>query len=127
LLAIRGSDSPFVFIWDQDVVNAMEQGIREDRTGRYNMAGDGALTIHEIARKLGKPVLTLPAAVVKAGLQVAKWLGNPVGPEQVNFLRYRPVLSNRRLKQEFGYPLQKTSAQTLEYFIDHARRRGDLT
>ena len=126
LLAIRGSDSPFVFIWDQDVIGAMEQGIRDDRTGRYNMAGDGALTIGEIARRLDKPLLTLPAAVVKGGLQVAKWLGKPVSPEQVNFLRYRPVLSNRRLKEEFGYSLQKTSAETFDYFICVARQRGDL-
>ena len=126
LLAIRGSDSPFVFIWDQDVLDAMEQGIREDRTGRFNMAGDGALTIREIARKLDKPLLTLPAGVVKAGLQVAKWLGKPVSPEQINFLRYRPVLSNRRLKEEFGYRLRKTSAETFDFFIEHARQRGDL-
>lgn len=126
LLAIRGSDSPFVFIWDQDVLDAMEQGIREDRTGRYNMAGDGALTIQDIARRLDKPVVTLPASLIKAGLQVAKWLGKPVGPEQINFLRYRPVLSNRRLKEEFGYQLQKTSAETFEYFISHARQKGDL-
>ncbi|MDI9243734.1 SDR family oxidoreductase [Marinobacter sp. CHS3-4] len=126
LLAIRGSESPFVFIWDQDVLNAMEQGIREDKTGRYNMAGDGALTIREIAQRLGKPVVTLSASVVKAALQIAKWLGKPVGPEQVNFLRYRPVLSNRRLKEEFGYRLQKTSAETLEFFIEQARLKGDL-
>lgn len=126
LLAIRGSDSPFVFIWDQDVLDAMEQGIREDRSGRYNMAGDGALTIREIARKLDKPLLVLPASVVKAGLQVAKWLGKPVSPAQVNFLRYRPVLSNRRLKEEFGYRPRKTSAETFDFFIGHAQQRGDL-
>ncbi len=126
LLAIRGSDSPFVFIWDQDVVGAMDKGIREDRTGRFNMAGDGALTIGEIARRLNKPLLTLPVSLVKAGLQVAKWMGKPVGPEQVNFLRYRPVLSNRRLKEEFGYRLQKTSAETFEYFVEQAKLKGDL-
>ncbi len=126
LLAIRGSESPFVFIWDQDVINAMEKGIREDQTGRFNMAGDGALTIKEIARRLDKPLLTLPASVVKAGLQVAKWMGKPVGPEQVNFLRYRPVLSNRRLKEEFGYRLQKTSAETFDYFVGQAKVKGDL-
>ena len=126
LLAIRGSDSPFVFIWDQDLLNAMEQGIREDKTGCYNMAGDGALTLRDIAGKLDKPLIILPAMLVKAGLQVAKWMGKPMGPEQVNFLRYRPVLSNRRLKEDFGYQLQKTSAETLDFFIEHARQQGDL-
>ncbi|MGH1449356.1 MAG: SDR family oxidoreductase [Pseudomonadaceae bacterium] len=118
ILALKGSDSPFVFIWDQDVIGAIEMGIREDKTGIFNMAGDGALTMAEIARRLNKPLLTLPVWLVKAGLQVAKWRGKPTGPEQVNFLRYRPVLSNRRLKEEFGYPLAKTSAETFEYFVE---------
>lgn len=126
LLAIRGSDSPFVFIWDQDVLGAMEKGIREDREGRFNMAGDGALTVRDIARRLNKPVITLPAGLVRAGLRVARWRGKPVAPEQVNFLRYRPVLSNRRLKEEFGYQLQMTSAETFDYFIQQARKKGDL-
>src|SRR5690606_38772840 len=40
ILALKGSDSPFVFIWDQDVIGAMEMGIRQDKTGIFNMAGD---------------------------------------------------------------------------------------
>ncbi len=118
ILALKGSDSPFVFIWDQDVINAMQMGIREDKTGIFNMAGDGVLTMKQIANKLNKPLLTLPVWLVKAGLQVEKWRGKPTEPEQVNFLRYRPVLANRRLKEEFGYQLAKTSAETLDYFIE---------
>jgi len=118
ILALKGSDSPFVFIWDQDVIGAMEMGISDDKVGIYNMAGDGALTMLDIASRLNKPLLRLPVWLVKAGLQIAKWRGKPTGPEQVNFLRYRPVLSNRRLKEEFGYPLAKTSAETFEYFIE---------
>ncbi len=125
ILALKGSDSPFVFIWDQDVIGAMEMGIRDNKTGLYNMAGDGALTMGEIAQRLNKPLLTLPVWVVKLGLQVAKWRGRPTGPEQVRFLLYRPVLSNRRLKEEFGYVLSKSSAETLEYFIEqNGLRRG---
>ncbi|GAA6132203.1 SDR family oxidoreductase [Halopseudomonas sabulinigri] len=118
VLTIKGSDSPFVFIWDQDVLAAMEMGIREDKRGIYNMAGDGALTLREIAQRLNKPTLTLAPWVLKSALQVAKWLGKPTGPEQINFLRYRPVLSNQRLKNEFGYQLQKTSAETFEFFVE---------
>ena len=50
-----------------------------------------------------------------------RWRGRPVGPEQVAFLRYRPVLSNRRLKEEMGYVPQRTTAEVLEGF---ARARG---
>ncbi|MBZ2188727.1 SDR family oxidoreductase [Alcanivorax sp. JB21] len=127
LLAIRGSDSPFVFIWDQDVIGAMEFGLREDKTGIFNMAGDGALTIHEIAALLDKPVRELPAGLIKAVLWIGRFLRvGRYGPEQINFLRYRPVLSNRRLKEEFGYLPEKSSEDTFRFYIEHARARGDL-
>ena len=116
ILVLKGHDSPFVFIWDEDVVEILGKGIREDITGVYNLAGDGALDMREIARRLGKPTLTLPVGLVRFGLRIAKWLGKPTGPEQIDFLRYRPVLSNRRLKETFGYTPQKTSAETFDFF-----------
>lgn len=121
VVALRGCPSPFVLIWDQDVLGVLEQGIATDHTGIYNLAGDGALTMPEIAERLGKPLLALPVPLVRAGLQVQRWRGRPVGPEQVAFLRYRPVLSNRRLKEEMGYVPQRTTAEVLEGF---ARARG---
>lgn len=127
LLAVRGSDSPFVFIWDEDVAQVIEKGIREDHSGIYNLAGDGALTIHELANILDKPVRVLPAGLIKAALWCGQRLGvGRYGPEQLDFLRYRPVLNNRRLKAEFGYKPQKTSEQTFRFYVEHARARGDL-
>ncbi|QKK03005.1 MAG: SDR family oxidoreductase [Pseudomonadota bacterium] len=123
ILVLKGHDSPFVFIWDEDVLAILEKGIREDAEGIYNLAGDGALTLRDIARRLGKPTLTLPVALVRAGLRVARWLGRPTRPEQIDFLRYRPVLSNRRLKEAFGYTPKKTSAEAFDYFAEHAMGR----
>ena len=117
ILGIRGSDSPFVFIWDQDVVAVMVRGVKTGAAGIYNLAGDGAMTLGEIARALGKPHLPLPAWLVRAALGLAKPLGlTAYGPEQVDFLRYRPVLDNRRLKEEFGYTPRKTSREVFELF-----------
>lgn len=121
LLAVSGSASPFVFIWDQDVVNAVELGIQRSSVGIFNMAGDGALSIDQIAAILDKPVLRIPAFVIAAALAVGHLLRlTRYGPEQVNFLRYRPVLSNRRLKEEFGYQPAKSSEDTFRYFARHA-------
>ncbi len=127
MLAIRGADSPFVFVWDEDVVGAIEHGLRNDLVGIYNLAGDGALPVREIAAILGKPVLTLPAGLVRAALRLARLAGiGRYGPEHVDFLRYRPVLSNRRLKDEFGYRPRKTSEETFRHYLEHARARGAL-
>ncbi len=117
LIALRGSRSPFVFIWDQDVVGAIAHAIRTDAAGIYNVAGDGALSIQEIARRLGKPCLTLPPALLRAALGLLHPLGlTRYGPEQVDFLRYRPVLDNRRLKEGLGYVPRKTSAEVFDFY-----------
>lgn len=118
LIAIRGSDSPFVFIWDQDVVGAFLMAIDTGNGGIFNLAGDGALSIHELAERLGKPVVALPASVIAWALRILKALGlTQYGPEQVNFLRYRPVLDNRRLKEKFGYIPAKSSAAVFDYWL----------
>jgi UDP-glucose 4-epimerase len=124
MLGIAGSESPFVFIWDQDLVACLVDAVFSDKVGTYNQAGDGALTPREIARMLNKPYVPLPASLVKATLWTLKRLGlTENGPERVAFLRYRPVLSNRRLKEEYGYIPQLTSREAFELY---ARARGLL-
>jgi len=119
ILGLQGAAAPFVFIWDQDVVECIVKGIHEDITGIFNMAGDGVLTLKEIASILKKPYLPLPVWLVKASLWVFSRLKlTQYGSEMVNFIRYRPVLSNQRLKDEFGYIPKKTSQQTFEYYMN---------
>lgn len=124
ILGIAGSNSPFVFVWDQDLVACLVDAVFSDKVGIYNQAGDGALTPREIARMLKKPYLAVPAFALKAILWALKGLGlSEHGPERVAFLRYRPVLSNRRLKEEYGYIPQATSREAFELY---ARARGLL-
>jgi len=125
LIAIRGSKSPFVFIWDEDVTGAFLHALRGGHEGTFNLAGDGALSVHEIASLLGKRTREFPAPV----LQGALWLGSRLGvsrygPEQLDFLRYRPVLDNRRLKNELGYVPGKTSREAFLAFVAARKAQG---
>ncbi|WP_163849322.1 NAD-dependent epimerase/dehydratase family protein [Pseudooceanicola aestuarii] len=115
LLAIRGSDSPFVFIWAQDLARILARAALEGPAGIFNVAGDGALGIDDLARRLNRPVLRLPAAALRAALALAKPLGlSRYGPEQVRFLQFRPVLANDALKSEFGYTPRLSSAEVFD-------------
>ena len=112
ILKVKGSGSPFVFIWDQDVVAVIVRSVLGGPAGIYNVAGDGAMTVDEIAAELGKPTLEVGPGLLRAGLRVANRLGlTPHGPDQIDFLRYRPVLGNGRLKETFGYLPSRTSRE----------------
>ena len=119
VLGLQGADTPFVLIWDRDVVRCIVRGALGERTGIYNLAGDGALPLREMAGMLGKPYVSVPVGVVRESLRLMRALGvTQYGPEQVDFLRYRPVLSNRRLKDEFGYVPEKSTREVFELFVE---------
>ena len=66
-----------------------------------------------------------PARVVQGALRALQPLRlAPYGPEQVDFLRYRPVLSNRRLKEVFGYVPQKTTAEVFDHYWRWRQEEG---
>lgn len=117
LLAVRGAEAPFAFIWDEDLVAVLAQGVVRGVTGTFNVAGSGVLTIREIGARLGTPVVALPAWLLRAALWVGRRAGvTRYGPEQVRFLQHRPVLANDRLVAAFGPP-RKTSGEAFEHFM----------
>lgn len=118
ILGIRGTDSPFVMIWDQDLVRLLEYTVFTPQTGIYNVAGDGALSVQEIASIQGKRCVKLPASVVKIGIAILRFFRLvPYGPEQVRFIQYRPVLSNQRLKTELEFIPEKTTREVFEFYL----------
>ncbi|MDJ0612320.1 MAG: SDR family oxidoreductase [Rhizobiaceae bacterium] len=121
LLSLRETDSPFVFIWDADLAKIILHACDEGKPGIYNVAGDGALGMHDIAALLKKPLMRFPSWLLKALLAIASPLGlSRYGPEQVRFLQFRPVLDNTRLKREFGYVPEKTSLEVFKFWQEHA-------
>lgn len=119
ILDPAGANSPFVFIWDQDVINAIKFGVENDGEGEYNLAGDGALTPDQIGRILSKPVRKPPIWLIKLAMGFRYLLGkSDVKPDQIIFLQYRPVLLNTQLKEKLGYVPAKSSEEVLRYFAE---------
>jgi UDP-glucose 4-epimerase len=117
VVGVAGSEAPFVFVWDEDVAECIAHGIRERRSGVFNLAGDGALGLREIARRMGKPYLPLPPGLLAAALGALRRLGlSARGAEQVDFLRHRPVLSNEKLVRELGFRPSLTSEACFERY-----------
>lgn len=117
VMGLVGYETPFVFIWDRDVVECIVLGIERQAAGIYNLAGDGTLSLRAMARRMRKVYLPVPVWLLKAalwGLQRLRLSSH--GPEQTLFLQYRPVLANERLKADFGYTPRKTTREVFDLF-----------
>lgn len=120
---IKNCDSPFVIIWVDDLVQYLIESCVSDVQGVFNVAGDGVLSLQDIAKRLNKPFIAVPAFLIKAVLGCLKPLGlSQYGPEQVKFVQYRPVLSNQKIKQKFSHQPEKTTAQAFEVFLEKSEK-----
>jgi UDP-glucose 4-epimerase len=107
IVGLRESETPFVFVSDEDVVRAIAEGVRDGWNGTYNLAGEGVMTLREIAVRLGKPFVGIPERALRAGIGVLQRFGaTQYGPEQTAFLAHRPVLSSAKLRHERGFELR---------------------
>lgn len=108
------------------MVDILRRGILTDRPGIYNVAGDGVMTLADIARHLGTRYVALPVPLVRGALRALRVFNlTQYGPEQVDFLRYRPVLDNRRLKEQFGYVPKKTTREAFDVFAQERKGGND--
>lgn len=125
VMTLAETDGPFTFIWDEDVAEIVVTGVVARRTGIYNLAGDGVMTLRDIAAVEGRRVVAVPAAVVRLGLTVMKRVGvGRYGPEQVEFLLHRPVLNNTRLRRDFPGLPTRTTRETYQIFRQGRLSRG---
>jgi hypothetical protein len=75
LVGVTGTDTPFVFVWDQDVAEAVAKGILENRDGIYNLVGDGVVTFPQIAALTGAKFVQLRPAVMRLLIGILRKLG----------------------------------------------------
>lgn len=117
VLGLTGTATPFSLIADSDVVQALVRAVQQPRPGQYNLAGDGTLSLREIAARLAKPYLAIPPGLLKAALWLLRALGlTNLGPQHVKFIQYRPVLDNAKLKADFGYAPKLDAAGVFERY-----------
>jgi UDP-glucose 4-epimerase len=122
VVGLSGTATPFSLISELDVVEALAKAVNETRDGVYNLAGDGTLSLREIADLLGKKFLPLPPALLKAVLWIMNKLRmTSLGPAHVKFIQYRPVLANDRLKADFGYTPRFDARAVFDRYLESLR------
>ena len=126
VMGLTGTSTPFSLIADTDVVDALVQAVRHPNPGIYNLSSDGFLSLRDIAKLNHKPYFAIPPAILKSALWLLHALRiTELTPGNVKFIQYRPVLSNEKLKSEFGFTPKHNAAEVFERYragrAEHAK------
>ena len=117
VMGLTGNTPPFSLIADTDVVDALVQAVRQPKPGVYNLSSDGMLSLREIAKLNRKVYFAIPPALLKAALWLLHALRvTELTPGNVKFIQYRPVLSNDKLKSEFGFVPRYNALEVFERY-----------
>ncbi|WP_375488969.1 NAD-dependent epimerase/dehydratase family protein [uncultured Jatrophihabitans sp.] len=106
---------PLQLVHHDDVAQAIALcAVGAGEPGAYNLAGDGVVTLGDVAKATGTRSVRVPAAVVTAATTVLKSLPLvPAAAEWVHIARTSVVMDTSRAKGTLGWRPEYTSEETL--------------
>jgi UDP-glucose 4-epimerase len=122
--------APFQFIHEDDLVEIMYLLLKQNKSGAYNLAADGTLTLEEMVHQLGGWPLKLPMWIMWP-MNSLMWhlrvtfiteFPNPC----LNMVRYPWIASNAKVKRELGYTFKYTTQEAFEAFVRHVKMAGSI-
>jgi nucleoside-diphosphate-sugar epimerase len=117
LAAVRGDDMKFQAVHQDDVGRFYAEACLGDRTGAVNLAADDVLDIDDVGTRLGKRVVRLPEAAVAAFVRATWTLGLArLDPGGFAAMRWLPIADTTRLREEWGFRCEHTTASALDDF-----------
>jgi UDP-glucose 4-epimerase len=117
---------PFQLVHADDVAAALVLATEgRGEPGTYNLAGDGPLTMTDLARELGWYAFPVPSIAVDATASVVSLM--PFLPAEAHWIqvfRSSVVMDTSKARRQLGWEPKRSGGQTLAELVRGARERG---
>ena len=117
----RGYDPLIQFVHEDDLAKIIMLCLSQRKAGIYNVAGEGEVQYSEVARLCGKRLIALPERLLRL-LMSFSWmlhLQSESPPSGLEFIKYPPIISTQKLKNELGFQFTYSSSDALLSFLEH--------
>jgi nucleoside-diphosphate-sugar epimerase len=116
----------FQLVHADDVATAMRAGVLgRGEPGVYNLAGDGELTMADLAKALGWYSIPVPDLVVDGTAEmVARLPFLPAETQWVNALREPVLMDTKKARSKLRWRPKHDARDTLDQMVDGARAEG---
>ena len=105
LLKVAGYDPPMQFIHTTDLARILAIMSVEPKPGIFNLASDGTVRYSEMAKIMGRRLVSLPSPMAYRLVQLSWNLGIQKEASSVglNFIRYPIIMATGKIKEATGY------------------------
>ncbi len=119
IIGVRGYDPIMQFVHEDDAAEAFYLALIKEVKGAFNLASDEGLRYSELAKALGRPLLSLPVWLIYPLVEALYGLRLlPFGKAQVDYIRFPLSMNIEKIKKELAFQPRYTSRQTIELFME---------
>ncbi len=116
---------PFQLVHHDDVANALVAAVRGNGSpGAYNVAGNGTITLGDVARALGWHSIGVPSQLISVAAFGAELPFVPSLAQWVNACRVPVVMDTAKARRELRWRPRHDTASTLQMTADAAQEAG---
>jgi UDP-glucose 4-epimerase len=107
------------FLHEEDALAAMEHVTLAGKTGTFNVAGEGVVSLTQAIRRIGHIELPVPSSLLAPITGVFQDLRSAkLRSSQTEYLTYGRVLDTTRMRSELGFAPRFSTAETVDDFIE---------
>ncbi|MFC1924925.1 NAD-dependent epimerase/dehydratase family protein [Chloroflexota bacterium] len=119
MIRVAGYDPPIQFVHEDDLTEVMVNFLSQRKAGIFNVAGDGEIRYSEVAELSRKKVIALPGILlyIVMGLSWKLRLQSESPTSGLGFIKYPPVVSTEKIKNELGFRFNYSSRDALLSFL----------
>jgi len=117
---IKKYDTAQQFIHEDDVAGSILAILKNEGRGAFNLAPRDSLPMSEIVKRSGKPSISFPLVIARAGSRLLWLLRFPMlkfPPSFLDYICYPWLLDNMRMQDEIGYNFKYSSSETLDIML----------
>ncbi|HTL11332.1 MAG TPA: NAD-dependent epimerase/dehydratase family protein [Bdellovibrionota bacterium] len=111
---LMGYDPLLQFIHEEDIARALMLCLKGEKSGIYNVAGEGAVPYSKAIELVGSVAVPVPPPVVYSLVNIWNRLGRTFLPRHlVEYFRYPTVVSDESFRRDFGYEPRVSTTDAL--------------
>ncbi len=119
VVTFKGVGSGMQFVWDEDVASAIMLALKKPVRGAFNLAGEGQMTLDDLAREMGKKTVVLRFGFA---LAATRWmwkmgLAKQLHPGWVEIFRYPAIMDTAKAREQLGWEPVLDTREAFRAFI----------